>query len=522
MATQLHLTWGETTRLVFEKLASAVWVFDVERKRMHWANASALRIWNSDSLEQLIERDFASDMSLATETRLKGYLGKFQRGESISDRWTFYPKGSASPVTVLSQASGIVLDDGRLAMLFEASTLEVDAVEAEKLRMVELLRHAPTLFTVFTPDGRVVVQNPASLRTHGDLGEGDAVERWAQRFSDPDALRLAVGRARRGEAVSLDARLSPGPWHEVKLFATRDPVTRDDCLLVNETNIDKLRAAQERNLQLEREATEQRMAGGFAHEVRNALAGAKIALQGVLTGWGPGGPSLPGSPSLAQANIELLQRVYELASPSVDTPTLDAMLDAMATINAHSERLDETVRMALGAVERTLELTSRILQLSKAGHDRVGARSFSLDRLLSDVVALARSEGENTKISLSLPPEPVLFHGIESHFHSIFTNLIRNAREAIELTPSPAAGEIQVELRSSGQRLIASVTDNGPGIAPELRERIFEPFFTTKGDAGTGLGLGLVRRLVEVYDGQLSLSSEPGRTTFLLTFPEPS
>jgi signal transduction histidine kinase len=68
--------------------------------------------------------------------------------------------------------------------------------------------------------------------------------------------------------------------------------------------------------------------------------------------------------------------------------------------------------------------------------------------------------------------------------------------------------------------VVVSVTDNGPGIPEAIRDRIFDPFFTTKPvGKGTGLGLDIVRRLVQRHNGQIELTSRPGRTEFRVTLP---
>ena len=64
-----------------------------------------------------------------------------------------------------------------------------------------------------------------------------------------------------------------------------------------------------------------------------------------------------------------------------------------------------------------------------------------------------------------------------------------------------------------------SVRDNGPGLTPEQRERIFEPFYSTKA-RGSGLGLGITRRIVRDHNGIIEVASQPGQgATFILVFP---
>jgi PAS domain S-box-containing protein len=98
----------------------------------------------------------------------------------------------------------------------------------------------------------------------------------------------------------------------------------------------------------------------------------------------------------------------------------------------------------------------------------------------------------------------------------IFLNLIANARQAM-----PNGGTVKVNVRQDGDWVIASVTDDGPGIEPAILERIFEPFFTTKRlTGGTGLGLSVSLGIAEAHGGSLTASSDPGRgATFTLRLP---
>jgi PAS domain S-box-containing protein len=98
----------------------------------------------------------------------------------------------------------------------------------------------------------------------------------------------------------------------------------------------------------------------------------------------------------------------------------------------------------------------------------------------------------------------------------IFLNLIANARQAM-----PNGGTVKVDVRQDGDWVIASVTDDGPGVDPAILERIFEPFFTTKRlTGGTGLGLSVSLGIAEAHGGSLTASSDLGRgATFTLRLP---
>ena len=73
--------------ILFNALEHPVYVFDILNKCMWWANTSAVEMWNSESLEALLERDFVTDMSDASEQRMLGYLRRFQRGERVRESW---------------------------------------------------------------------------------------------------------------------------------------------------------------------------------------------------------------------------------------------------------------------------------------------------------------------------------------------------------------------------------------------------------------------------------------------------
>jgi signal transduction histidine kinase len=104
-------------------------------------------------------------------------------------------------------------------------------------------------------------------------------------------------------------------------------------------------------------------------------------------------------------------------------------------------------------------------------------------------------------------PLPVLAD--REHLLRVFNNLIKNALQAL---PDGSEGCVDVLLRQEGNEAVAEVRDNGTGIAPEDRDRIFEPSFTTKG-SGMGLGLAMVKRMVENAGGRVWFETEEGRGT---------
>ena len=100
--------------------------------------------------------------------------------------------------------------------------------------------------------------------------------------------------------------------------------------------------------------------------------------------------------------------------------------------------------------------------------------------------------------------------------NQVWTNLIDNALDAM-----PGGGTLALVARPDGDHVLVEVIDTGTGIAPEKVGRVFDPFFTTKGvGEGTGLGLDLVRRIVETtHRGRVAVRSAPGCTNFTVRLP---
>ena len=101
--------------------------------------------------------------------------------------------------------------------------------------------------------------------------------------------------------------------------------------------------------------------------------------------------------------------------------------------------------------------------------------------------------------------------------NQVWTNLMDNALDALEATDN---ARVTIQAGIDGPCLKVSLIDNGPGIPKEIQSQIFDPFFTTKEmGKGTGVGLDVVRQIVESHKASINLNSEPGRTEFILWFP---
>ncbi len=163
-----------------------------------------------------------------------------------------------------------------------------------------------------------------------------------------------------------------------------------------------------------------------------------------------------------------------------------------------------------------LSLINDILDLSKieAGSYELVSEDLDLASIVREVGEMLKSEIEAGGVQFVIEiPEPCPVSGDERALRQIFINLIGNA---IKFTPS--GGQIRVACRSQGSRWRVLVMDDGEGISPEDLERVLEPFVQgedaiNRRNGGTGLGLPLVRHLVEMHGGEFRLHSERGRGT---------
>ncbi len=111
------------------------------------------------------------------------------------------------------------------------------------------------------------------------------------------------------------------------------------------------------------------------------------------------------------------------------------------------------------------------------------------------------------------PVPPILCFPDE--LNQVWTNLIHNAIHAMD-----NHGTLEIDVDVVGANIEVRLTDSGHGIPQEIQAKVFEPFFTTKtAGEGSGLGLDIVRRIIEKHDGLLSVNSQPGRTTFTIVLP---
>lgn len=177
--------------------------------------------------------------------------------------------------------------------------------------------------------------------------------------------------------------------------------------------------------------------------------------------------------------------------------------------------LDETKRMS------RLIQDMQDLNLAEAGKLTLDRSWAPFGSTLEEIVAILEIEAEAKSISLRLEGEDDReLYGDIPRIKQVFINLIGNA-----IRYTPEGGQVGVRYRSLDGQMIVTVSDNGPGIAPESLPYIFKRFYRVESSrnrlsGGTGLGLAIAKQFVEIHGGTIGVESEPGiGTTFTVSLP---
>lgn len=298
-----------------------------------------------------------------------------------------------------------------------------------------------------------------------------------------------------------------------KPFAPGELVARVAAAVRIHSLHEDLQAKQKHIAKLEKEALEVQMAGGFAHEIRNILTAVTATL---ARGLG----LAAGNTALTERNAESLHRLFEGIRGELSASALRQAAEELHNVADTEMTLDSVLRDAMGHTRRALGVAAEIMEYARLGKTQRGTEEVDIVPLVQGIVDEMSSEFEEKKIEVAqdLPPSCILV-GQQLHYYSIFKNLIMNAKDALAVTTDGRRRQIGVELKADNDSILAAVRDNGCGMSDQQVGRIFEPFFSTKPDSGTGLGLGVVRKLTQLNGGEVGVESQLGAgSTFQISF----
>ncbi|MFA4873914.1 MAG: ATP-binding protein [bacterium] len=147
--------------------------------------------------------------------------------------------------------------------------------------------------------------------------------------------------------------------------------------------------------------------------------------------------------------------------------------------------------------------------------------ALDLSRVVADVIEMLRPQMEKDGIRLAedYSQVPLVISGNANMLEQLFTNIVLNARDAIDSKGTAGTITVITRMESDGG-VSAVVSDDGKGMEPEVKAQIFSPFFTTK-EKGVGLGMAIVRRILDLHQGRIGVESAPeSGSTFTISFPK--
>jgi PAS domain S-box-containing protein len=355
---------------------------------------------------------------------------------------------------------------GRVVTTFADVTAQRRAAEVvqrseEKYR--GLVEHLPLLVVQFDRQRRVTYLNPAAEAALGHSADALAAGRWDSVILEEDlpALRTLFGQAEGGRSGGAELRLRAADGSERIGYALAQPPGPDEAgpgvtlLIVDVTQQRRL----ERELQrVQRLELIGRLAGGVVHDVNNML--------------------------------------------TVVLTLTDLVRDNLPA--------DHPVQKDLGRIGQAGDQARLLMaQLLAFGKDRrVALRRVDLNALVRRNLELLRGAiPRDIDVDAELAPAGLWALAEEAQVQQVLMNLSFNARDAM-----PQGGRLTVQTGTEGEWVRLTVADTGEGMTEAIRAHIFDLFFTTK-ERGSGLGLAVVKQIVEGFGGRIEVASRPGEGT---------
>jgi len=256
---------------------------------------------------------------------------------------------------------------------------------------------------------------------------------------------------------------------DVSVGELRDRRNQRQGLLVVFSDVTEIRRMQQRAKQSEKQAAFVRIASGMAHEVRNPLAS--------------------------------LRGAAELLRETVSDPTAQQRL--LGIVLREADRLNALLSDFILTVDGRQAHTQRVVL-----YEFLGEMLDDFEKMSCRPKSMSLNRNIPTEIFIECQPD---------RFKQAILSFLSNAVEA-----SDSGSNIDVIVETVGDEVVISISDSGPGIPEEIREKIFEPFFTTK-DFGTGLGLPMALSIVEGHGGSVEVrDNKPLGAVFLVRLPKSS
>jgi len=205
--------------------------------------------------------------------------------------------------------------------------------------------------------------------------------------------------------------------------------------------------------------------------------------------------------------VESQQRFIALAAHELRMPltTLYGELALALRRSRDAESYRTTIGEALDSTRKLKQLADDLLTLARIGAERMGTSVASIRDVAQAAESQVLAQAKERGIELTITGDGRAVVGDAGDLERLMRNLLENA-----VRHSPQGSRVAIEIATHADRVSVAVSDEGPGILPEEREKIFEPFYRGHGDAerssdGAGLGLAIVRQIARAHGADVAL-----------------
>ena len=218
-------------------------------------------------------------------------------------------------------------------------------------------------------------------------------------------------------------------------------------------------------------------------------------------------------------NMEYLRKDFmSSVSHEFKTPiaSIQGFVEIIKDKNLSSDKFEEYTDIIIEETKRLNNLCSNILRLSRLDNQVIPNKTtyFSLDEQIRKTILLLEEQWSKKNLELKIKLDKVNYDGDEELIQQTWVNLIGNA-----IKFSNDYGIIQIILKENPKYVVVEIRDNGIGISDQSKSRIFEKFYqgdTSRSESGNGLGLGIVKKIIEICDGTISFESKVGEGTYFI------
>jgi signal transduction histidine kinase len=381
-----------------------------------------------------------------------------------------------------------------LGSSFEAVSAQLSAVRSKPMPnaatdLESVMENLEDAVALFSPAGEVIFTNTAMkalLAEHSDHpAMRQLIDQTLAGRKDCGPISIHHNEARSGSVGDDGAEAKP-PERLLMTHAIEDSSGRFLGAMLVSRNLGYLSHVHSTLNYSRKLAALGRLMAGVAHEVKNPLNAMTI-------------------------HLELLKQKLMAAPVPVAVGA-----DALGVESRGVTDVSKHVTVISNEIRRLDEVVAGFLKFARP--DELKLQPVHLGHLISDVVTTVSPEAERNGVTVKvdLPPGPPEINADQGMLRQALLNLALNACQAM-----PNGGSLRIACRSTLKRTVEiDVEDTGVGIPPEHLKQIFDLYFTTK-QKGSGIGLSMVYRIVQLHDGEVEVESTPGSgTRFRLIFPQ--